>query len=89
MSSYYTKYVDSDIWDFEKLYKQFEHQDVDLSDQSEFPRVYKLEFLQMMYLLFNDNGFYSRSEHIIQIFEHEYDTCADENKLDMAYRYIT
>lgn len=58
-----------------------------MKDELRFPRKYKIAFLELIGGLFNDNGYYSRSEYIVSIFKNMYETCSEDEKREIAYKY--
>jgi hypothetical protein len=79
-------FVEFDMNEFERIYQKLCVQLWESDDEPDFPFDYKIEYLCLLALLFNDNGVYTRSENIIQQLKEIHEK-HPENKL-IAEKYI-
>lgn len=84
MVLYLTKYINVEPKQFEDIYVRLVEADWK-DDEPGFPLTYKLEFLSLLAIIFNDNGFYTRSEAIIEILRKVYESRKDDALAAMKY----
>ena len=61
MALYLIKFVDVDTWKFEEIYIKLINEDIHNLDAS-FPFEYRIEFLFQFWIIFNNNGYFTKSE---------------------------
>lgn len=81
-------FVEYDMNEFERIYQRLCIQPWESDDEPDFPFDYKIEYMCLLALLFNDNGVYTRSEGIIKQLKELHEKHPDNMLIAEKYVYV-